>query len=212
MAVISISRQFGAGGQTLANLLAQRLDYQLADHELVTRVVEAADVSDEWVRVTEREGEIGPRSRLSGLFDSDFLERFLGRSRSESRQGVLAGLFHQFIPEMAARDNIIFIGRGSQFLLPSGPNTLKVLLIADEEQRVAFLMDQYHLTRAESMETVKDWEKNRAAFLRQISPQDPNDPALYDLVFNMSRVRLPWVADLVCDLVDHRPQTAPAGA
>ena len=40
MAVITLSRQFGAGGLTLAKMIAKKKDYSLFDHEIIQMVAE----------------------------------------------------------------------------------------------------------------------------------------------------------------------------
>ena len=44
MAVITISRQYGAGGKTLGKMVADELGYEFADSEIITRVAEMAIV------------------------------------------------------------------------------------------------------------------------------------------------------------------------
>ena len=55
MAVLTISRQFGAGGKTLGARVAQRLGYEFVDEGLLHKVAEKANVSLEWVEGVERE-------------------------------------------------------------------------------------------------------------------------------------------------------------
>ncbi len=45
MAVITISRQFGAGGKTLGKMVADKLGYTFADDDIIQMVAEAANVS-----------------------------------------------------------------------------------------------------------------------------------------------------------------------
>jgi cytidylate kinase len=45
MAVITISRQYGAGGKTLGKMIADELDYEFGDSEIIAKVAEMANVS-----------------------------------------------------------------------------------------------------------------------------------------------------------------------
>ncbi|MGD9103519.1 MAG: cytidylate kinase family protein, partial [Desulfobacterales bacterium] len=45
MAVITISRQYGAGGKTLGKMVADELGYEFADSEIIAKVAEMANVS-----------------------------------------------------------------------------------------------------------------------------------------------------------------------
>jgi cytidylate kinase len=44
MAVITISRQYGAGGKTLGKMIADELDYEFGDSEIIAKVAEMANV------------------------------------------------------------------------------------------------------------------------------------------------------------------------
>jgi cytidylate kinase len=54
MAVITISRQFGAGGLTLGKMIAQKFGYTLADTEIIKMVAEMANVSTNFVTTIEK--------------------------------------------------------------------------------------------------------------------------------------------------------------
>src|SRR5437870_9700775 len=47
MRAITISREYGSGGGEIATRLAQRLGWQLIDHEVVVRVAQKLHVSEE---------------------------------------------------------------------------------------------------------------------------------------------------------------------
>jgi cytidylate kinase len=55
MAVITISRQFGAGGKTVGKMIADKLGYTFADDDIIQMVAEAANVSPHWVESIEKE-------------------------------------------------------------------------------------------------------------------------------------------------------------
>ena len=55
MAVITISRQFGAGGKTLGKMVADKLGYTFADDDIIQMVAETANVSPHWVETVEKE-------------------------------------------------------------------------------------------------------------------------------------------------------------
>ena len=77
MAVITISRQFGAGGKTLGKRVAEKLGYPMIDNEIINKVAEMAKVSDDWVHSIEQEAGgkmmnfisklVNPWSRTSNL-------------------------------------------------------------------------------------------------------------------------------------------------
>jgi len=66
MAVITLSRHFGAGGKTLGAMVAKKLDYVFLDDEIINLVAEKA-WSVNWMDLIEKEfgGKLLPR--ISGL-------------------------------------------------------------------------------------------------------------------------------------------------
>jgi cytidylate kinase len=55
MAVITISRQFGAGGITLGKMIAEKFGYTFADTDIIKMVAEMANVSTHFVETVEKE-------------------------------------------------------------------------------------------------------------------------------------------------------------
>ena len=70
MAVVTISRQFGAGGITLGKMIADELGYTFADQDIVERVAKEANVSPHWVETVEKEAG-GKFSRIITAAISD---------------------------------------------------------------------------------------------------------------------------------------------
>ena len=204
MAVLSISRQFGAGGKTLGEELAKRLGYRMADDELVALVAEKAGVSDEWVQVMEREREQSNQGFVSSLLSTRTIEWFFGKTSAKIDDEAMAQYFRGLIPEIAARDNVIFVDRGSQFILPSNSRHIKILLVATQERRVTFLMKRYRLSEKDAWQTVKDWEENRNQFLKIFTSRNPDDPSVYDMVINTGFTPIEWAVDFIADLLRKR--------
>ena len=49
MAVITISRQYGAGGKTLGKMVARKMGYYFAEDDIIQMVAREAKVSRNWV-------------------------------------------------------------------------------------------------------------------------------------------------------------------
>ena len=55
MSVITISRQFGAGGKTLGEMISKALGYTFVDDEIIYQVAKKGKVSTDWVKSIEKE-------------------------------------------------------------------------------------------------------------------------------------------------------------
>ena len=77
MAVFTISRQFGAGGKTLGNMVAETLGYTFADSSIIQMISKQANVSAKWVQSFEKEAG-GMMSRaISSIVSQRMVDRIL---------------------------------------------------------------------------------------------------------------------------------------
>ena len=202
MAVITISRQFGAGGKTLGKMIADKLGYTFADDHIIQMVAEAANVSPHWVESVEREAG----GRLSRAITSMVSKRLVDRILKEERGYIDEKLYLDYlvviIAQIAEEGNVVILGRGSQYILNDHPDAVHVLLINNIENRVKFMMDHYDLSSSRAAQIVGGEDKRRINLYRKLGKTDYDQPELYDLVINMSRVSLQKASKLVLDLLD----------
>ena len=201
MAVVTVSRQFGAGGYTLGKMLATRLNYQLVEKEILSKVAKEANVSEQWVQAVEKEAGGLVMRIISGLVSSEFIERQTRNSASDFDEKKYYAFLKKVIRQIADDDEAVIIGRGGQFILKNASETVKVLLVARMEDRIKFIMEHYRQSQNQAEQWIKKEEKRRAAFLKQLDPRDPNDPSIYDLIINTTRITLSEAEEMIIGLV-----------
>jgi len=201
MSAISISRQYGAGGSVVAGLVADRLGYQLVDQAILDEVAREARISIDWVRQMEREaGDWMARLVPKILANKNFVHYLPGTSTKFDEPRYRAFL-QTVIAHMGGRGRVVILGRGAQFVLKSNPAAIRVLLIAEEADRIDSLMARYRLGRAKAVAIARDGEKRRLSFLRAFEAGEPDESRLYHLVINTSLISHQEAAELVCRLV-----------
>jgi cytidylate kinase len=201
MAVLSISRQFGAGGKTLGERLAQKLGYQFVDRGIIAKVAKEANVSIDWVVAVERETAGRLMKILSKMVSGDFIERHLADSGTDFDEKKYIKFMRKVIEDIGKAGNAVILGRGAQYILPNEPGIYKILLVGKHDDRVTFLMDRYHINKRQAEQLVDREEKKRESFLARLDPRDQNDPLLYHMVINTSLVSLEMAEKMVMDLV-----------
>ncbi len=201
MPVVTISRQYGAGGFTLSKTLADRLGYRLVSREIFAEIAEKAGVSVKCVELAEKE----TGSLLTRLINEVFSQAFAPRQVKESWLDLTEEKYldcvRSVMDRLAARGDVVILGRGGQYILPSGPKIIKVLLVAEWEDRIQFMMGHYNLDREKAEQVVQKEEKRRANYLKAFGSGNPDDPSLYSLVINSSHVSLKEAEDLIVSLV-----------
>jgi cytidylate kinase len=201
MAVITISRQFGAGGITLGRMVAQRLGYAFADTEIIKMVAEMANVSTDFVETVEKEAGGKFSKIINKLVSKPLLERVLKDERGYIDEEIYLDYLVLIIAQMADEGNVVILGRGSQYILGDHPEAYHFLLIDEFANRVRFMRERYNLSQNRAEQVVKSEDKRRLNLYRKLHKTDYDKPSLYHLVLNMNRISLDQAQEMICGLV-----------
>ena len=201
MAVITISRQYGAGGKTLGKMIADELDYGFADSEIVAKVAEMANVSTHWVETVEKEAG-GKLSRfVTRMVSKPLVDRILKDERGYIDEEIYLDYLVLIIAQIADEGDVVVLGRGSQYILNDHPDAFHILMLDEFDNRVRFMREHYELSDREAAKVIRSEDKRRKALYQKLGKTDYDDPFLYHLVLNMGRVSLEEAANMVCSRV-----------
>jgi cytidylate kinase len=190
MAIITISRQFGAGGKTLGEMVAKALNYEFWDDTVIQELSKAAKVSPDAVKAMEKEAGNSLSKFVSGMVSRSFMERVLGDDKGYLNEEIYVELLHEVITKLAERDNIVLLGRASQYILQDHPNAYHILLIAKKEDRIKFMEKHYNMDAQKAKDVVEGETKRRANLYKKFGKTDYDDPSLYHITINTSKVSL----------------------
>ena len=201
MAVITISRQFGAGGITLGKMVAKELSYSFVDTEIIKMVAEMANVSTNFVETVEKEAGGKFSKLITKLVSKPLLDRVLKDERGYIDEETYLDYLVLTIAQMADEGNVVILGRGSQYILRDHPEAYHFLLIDEFENRVRFMQERYNLSQSRAEQVVKSEDKRRLNLYRKLHKSDYDKPGLYHLVLNMHRISLDKAQEMICGLV-----------
>jgi cytidylate kinase len=212
MPIVTISRQYGAGGSSVAALVAADSGAEVVDKKLIEEV--AGRLS---IRPSDVEAETEhPRTLLDRLVRSfSSLEPALGAGWAppfsdplfDSRKEIIH-LTEQVIREVAASGNAVIVGRGAGFVLRDRPDVFRVFLRAPENVRVRRLVDRLGLAEPDVRRKMHETDSNRAAYIKQIYGHDWCDPDEYDIVINTGRISYGTAAEMILRGVSEAGQAA----
>jgi cytidylate kinase len=201
MAVITISRQFGAGGQTLGQMIADKLGYTFADSNIIQNIAREANVSEAWVESFEKEAGSRLSRVISSMVSQRWVERILKDERGYLDEKIYLDYLVLIIAKMADEGDVVILGRGSQYILDDHPEAYHILLINSLPNRIKFLMEHYDLTEKRAAKVVETEDRRRSALYSRLGKTNYNDPYLYHMVLNTGRFSLEEAKELVCNLV-----------
>jgi cytidylate kinase len=201
MAVITISRQFGAGGITLGKMVAEKLGYAFADTDIIKMVAEMANVSTDFVETVEKEAGGKFSKIVNRLVSKPLLDRVLKDERGYIDEEIYLDYLVLIIAKMADEGDVVILGRGSQYILGDHPDAYHFMLINEFDNRVRFMRERYNLPKNRAVQAVKNEDKRRLNLYRKLHKTDYEKPSLYHLVLNMNKISLDKAQELICSLV-----------
>ena len=190
MSVITISRQFGAGGRTLGEMMAKKMGYQFHDDLIIQELAEKAKVSVNFVKSMEKTAGSKLSKLISAMFSRNYIERIIGADKGYIDEKKYVELLHEVIMIFAKQDNVVLVGRGGQYILQDFIEAYHILLVADLQDRIKFMQRFYDMSEAKAKKAVKQGETRRSNLYKKFGREDYNQPHLYHLGLNMSRLTL----------------------
>ena len=201
MAVITISRQFGAGGITLGKMIAETMGYTFADDDIIQRVAKEANVSTHWIESFEKEAGSKLSRLISSMVSKRWLDRVLADERGYLDEKIYLDYLVLIVAQFADEGDVVILGRGSQYILDDHPDAVHILLVNEFENRVKFMTERYEMTRRKAERTVVNEDRRRISLYKRLGKSDYESPQLYHMVLNMGRLDLETARDMVCNLV-----------
>jgi len=197
--VITIGRQFGAGGATVGRMLADRLKADFLDSRIIDEVARRLQLPKEEVEAEdEHPGSL--LARLLVALGSASTEPLIPAEAGaawtppnaaptfDTRKAILQITQH-VIEEAARSGNVVIVGRGGAYLLRDHPGALHLFLRAEEAVRVKAIMERLSITAAdEARKRLKQTDENWTAYIRQVYGHDRIHPAHYDMVLDTGRL------------------------
>lgn len=210
MAIITISRQFGAGGRTLGRMIAKKLNYLYLDETIIEKIAQKAQVSKNSVKSIERTAGGKLSKFFSIMLNQDYMNRLLGEDKGYIDEEVYFKILNEIIKELAAENNVIIMGRGGQYILSDNKDAIHVYLVSDMEHKIEFMQRFYEVDKTKAKRMITQGEKMRTSFYSKFGKKDYDNPLLYDLVLNRSRLSIDASVDLICEFVKiHQQEPVP---
>jgi cytidylate kinase len=168
MAVITISRELGSGGDEVADLLCQELGYCRMDKDMLSQIAEEAGVDVEAVLAKERAVTRRPKlvsSDMTSLYRKD--PSAFGKQDAIDDQ-TYARVVRETMEKYAQEGNAVIVGRGGQMILQDWPDALHVHLHASVEVRVRRLVERLDISEGEAQRRIERSDEQKRQYIRLV--------------------------------------------
>src|SRR5437867_174616 len=175
---ITLSRQLGSGGAELGARPAERLAWQLFDHEILAAIARQENITERLISDLD-EHAVGQFNQLiARLVHPDL----------PSQPAFLRDMM-RVIWTLARKGKAVLVGRGANWFLEERFG-LRVRVVADRAKRVARLTGGGLGPAAAAGERIDLHDTEQRAFVLQALGKDIDDPLGYDLVLNLGTLDL----------------------
>lgn len=196
---VLISREKGAGGHQVANLIGQKLGWQVFDRQIVDAIAERTKMRQQLVEYLDEKTRGG-------------LEEFL-RHVLTKEIGTTDYLRHlrQVLLTLGQQGDVVIVGRGAEHVLPAQFG-LRVRMVAPFEVRVDRIASANGLTTEAADPLVGKVDQERKDFVHNQFQKDVRDPMNYDLLINTSALTVEGTAEIVMAALRQKLHVVPAAA
>ena len=194
--IITISREFGSGGHSIGEKVAEGLGIPFYDGEIVLRVAEESGYAKELIEEQGEHTSMGNRwfdiSTASTMyFQSPQDEIFLAQRR--------------VILDCAKKGPCVIVGRCSDYILKSEEiKALHVLIHADMEHRIERVLARYgELRDISAKKRIQKKDKQRRTYYRYYTDQHWGSYENYDLSLDSGTLGEDACVLIISELAKH---------
>ena len=180
-----ISRERGAGGNTVAQLVGRRLGWQVFSGEIVDEIAQKAHVRRQLIESLDERDRTTIQDIIGQLLDPPEI----------GTSGYL-GYLKQVVLTLGHQGYVIIVGHGAQYILPSQFG-LNVRMIAPVEARVRRLADKAHLSLGAARVEIERIDHERVKSVHRLFGRNVTDPLSHDLTINTAAMNAEVAAEVV---------------
>jgi cytidylate kinase len=180
--VITIEREYGCGGGSIAAQLADRLGWKLWDHLITEEVARLAHVEPSAVRSCEERMD-SRLYRLAKAFWRGSYERSSALGSTVFDTDRMMSFMQDITDRIADQGSAVIVGRGAPYLLRQRPDAFHVFLYAPRPEKVRRTVADGH-SQFEAEELVDLVDHERAAYIKHYFNTIWPTRSLYHLMVN----------------------------
>ena len=189
--VITISREVGSGGGSVARKLAEKLNVNYVNKELMQALQEKFNLTP---------GAIEHLKSTKKNWFTDLFEQVAPSPKATVKVGGYT--YSRDVPEavniqdiyeaeveilnaIADEGSCVIAGRSAFFVLKDRPNKVDVFITASKEARIKRIMEKQGLSREDAIDLIKTIDEGRDNYVKRFTDLSRYDMRNYDLLLDM---------------------------
>lgn len=182
--IVSISREFASGGREIAKILAERLQIDYYDRNLLDAIA------------AERLGD-AEKLRKFDEVPRIFLKRTV-RGMTSSPEENVAQIQFDYMTKLAdSGERFVIVGRCADEVLSEYKGLVRIFVLADEESKIDRVVESRDCSRDEARGIIMRHDRSRKAYHNYYCEYKWGDSRGYDITVNSSRLGIEKTTDLL---------------
>jgi hypothetical protein len=182
---ICFSRKIGVGALEVADILADKIKFRVADREILETIANNKKLAAETVAFFD-ERYPGKMVELTTMLFGE--KSFI---MSDYIRHIIGAIF-----AMAETGSTIFVGRGAHLFLPRN-RVMAVRFICSDEHRIKRLAQILDTDAKQAAAVLKQKDKEQREFFKKVFGRKEASPYEFDLVINFDFIKSPAAAAAV---------------
>lgn len=194
--IITISREFGSGGHTIGQCVAQKLGYDFYDEELIGKIVAETGFSEEFIKMA---GEYA--THTNSLLYSIAMSAMTGTGSAASNYNKVYAVQNKVIRDLAQKEYCVIVGRCADFILRERTDCLNVFIHADMASREKRVLERYGELKGKSIQQrLEEKDMKRKLYYGHYTGREWGIARNYHLALNSAELGMErcvrWISEL----------------
>lgn len=189
--VITINRQFGSLGRPIAREMAENLNVEFYDRDIIEAAASKLHMS---LSIASDMEETAQRNRFWNMCFP------LGHGEARKQDELFAEQ-RKIILDLADAKSCIIVGRCSDYTLRSTKNLVRIFIYAPYEDRLRNCVDRLKMDEDAAKNMIRDVDRARDAYQLKYAHYLPGDFHHNDLLINSSVLGIEGTAQYLTELI-----------
>lgn len=202
--VITVAREYGSGGRTVARMIADMLGFHYYDSEILRLASDESGINE---ALFAKADETVKRSIFDKLANKKFKDKWASPESSKfTSNDNLFKFQSKIIEQLATKGNCVIVGRCADYVLRDRKNVIKVFVHAPLEDKIDRILDLSPLSEDEAKNQIKEIDKHRAEYYEYYTGNKWDCAANYDICINTGKLSFDECCELIMNYIKIRAE------
>lgn len=192
--IITIGRQYGAGGRSVASVISEKLGIPMYDNALLLEASKECGYSPELFKKRDEKRHFLGLAHLFSSQESN-TPNYLG-------DDALFQIQSDVMRKIAEKGSCVIVGRCANYVLRDMDGLLNVFLSSPLDRRIERVMHRMAVDAETARKIIARKEKNRIRYYNNYTLTRWGEASLYDLCIDSSILGVDGTADLIISFAE----------